>query len=65
MVNNGLLMMDIPSGYVNSLLLKPWPSRNSGFSHIFHGDVPVRYVTVYQAGYLLFFTKKKREYNLI
>ena len=39
------------SGYVNSLLLKPWPSRNSGFSHekmvIFHS-----YVAVYQRVYL-------------
>ena len=25
-----------------------WPSRNCGFSHEYHGDVPVRLVNVYQ-----------------
>ena len=29
-----LVKPHIPSGYVNSLLLKPWPSRNSGFSQL-------------------------------
>ena len=30
---------DIP-GLVNKKLLKPWPSRNSGFTQLEHGDFP-------------------------
>jgi len=47
---------DYPLVNVNRKLLKPWPSRNSGFTMIYPFIAwwifPVRYVTVYQAGYI-------------
>ena len=48
-----------PLVMTNGLLLKPWPSRNSGFSHSKWWIFQVRYVTNYQIfhRFLLTFTR--------
>ena len=45
----------LPSGYVKIAIEND--HRNSGFTHEKWLDFPVRYVTVYQAGYLILVTR--------